>query len=74
MRSHVSKLQLLPFVDALFVLINVLLYKASNHWSLSNALLDGMRHLINPLLSYNRILPQLAIKLCNISVKAEMTL
>jgi hypothetical protein len=52
------------FVDALFVLYMIILhYKPSNTQSLWNARLDGIGHLINPLLSYNGILSQLAIKL-----------
>ena len=62
----------IPFVDALFVLYVILLYKASNtSLNLWNARLNGIGHLINPLLSYNGILPQLAVKLCDISVKAR---
>ena len=45
----------------------ILHYKSSN--SLWNTCLDTIGHLINPLLSYNGILPQLARKICNISVK-----
>lgn len=74
MHHGCQKAPRIPFVDALFVLYVILLYKPSNtSLNLWNARLDGIGHLINPLLSYNGILPQLAIKLCNISVKVEMT-
>ena len=49
------------FVDALFVLYIILHNKPSN--CLWNARLSGIGHLINPLLSYNGILSQLAVKI-----------
>lgn len=54
-----------------YLFLHKLLYKPSN--ILWNARLDGIGHLINPLFSYNRILPQLARDFCSISVKVDTT-